>query len=72
MISWGQLADASKLSGGSCGPVLSREIGDFANAQSQRRTVLERVMVINKLNIIFVDDLGVEGNRAIEKHYSNF
>lgn len=54
------MADARKLSGGSCGPVLSREIGGFADAQSQSRTVLERVMVINKLNRIFVEGLGVK------------
>ena len=66
------MAGASKLSGGSCGPVLSREIGGFADALSQSRTVLERVMVINKLNRIFVEGLGVEENRAMEKDYSNF
>lgn len=50
----------------------SRETGGFADAQSQSRTVLERVMVINKLNRIFVESLGVEENRAMEKDYSNF
>lgn len=66
------MADAVKLSGGSCGPVLSREIGGFADTQSQSGTVLERVMVINKLNRIFLEGLGVEGNGALEKNYPNF
>lgn len=66
------MADASKLSGGSCGPMSSRETGGFADAPSQSRTVLERVMVINKLNRIFVEGLGVEENRAMEKDCPNF
>lgn len=66
------MADAGKLSGGSCGSVLSREIGGFIDTQSQSGTVLERVMVINKLNGLFLEGLGVEGNRALEKNYPNF
>lgn len=66
------MADADRLSGGSCGPVLSREIGAFSDAQSQSRTMLERVMVINKLNRIFLEGLEVEGNLAMEKDYPNF
>lgn len=59
VISWGQLPNTDKLSGDSCGPVLSREIGNFLDAQFQCRTVLERVIIINKLNRIFLEALGV-------------
>lgn len=49
---------------------MSREIGGFVDTQSQSRTVLERVMVINKLNRIFLEGLGVKGNRDLEKKLS--
>lgn len=67
MISWGQLANTDKLSDGSCGPMLSREMGNFLDASFQCRTVLERVMVINMLKRISLEALGVEGNWTMGK-----